>query len=202
MAQFPKDQMGIIELAEAIIQGLTAYASLFPNPPVSPAQLTTEMLLTISAHDDAVVKAAETEQATTLKNERLGTLSHSMRTVLRYCEVTVDYDDDKLKLLGWAGRAEPTPLEKPGPCTGLKATAEGDGWIALAWTPPETGGKVADYRVMRRKHGAFAWSVVEVAYDPEARLEDQEQGKTWDYCVIASNKAGQSGESNVLTAVL
>jgi len=43
-----------------------------------------------------------------------------MKDDLRCAEATVDFDDDKLKLLGWGGRKAPKTLEAP---------REGEGWI-------------------------------------------------------------------------
>jgi len=55
---------------------------------------------------------------------------------------------------------------------------------------------------MRREHSTFAWSLAEAPCETAARFEGQERGRTWDCCVLASNKDGHSGESNILTAVL
>lgn len=59
-----------------------------------------------------------------------------------------------------------------------------------------------NHRVMRREHSTFAWSLAEAPCETAARFEGQERGRTWDCCVLASNKDGHSGESNILTAVL
>ena len=37
-----------------------------------------------------------------------------MKADIRYAENTVNFDDDKLKIIGWAGRKERTPLAPPG----------------------------------------------------------------------------------------
>ena len=202
MPQFPKTEMDIMKLADDIVQGLTNNPATYPSPPITPVQLGSDLISVIQAHDDAVAKSAAAEQATTLKNERLADLAKKMRDNLRYCEITVDYDDDKLKLIGWGGRAAPTPLEKPHQCTNFRATEEGAGWIEFAWYAPKKGGKVGGYRILSREHGANAWSIAEASFETSARLENQLQGKSMDYCVVASNKAGQSPESNIVTAVL
>jgi hypothetical protein len=44
-----------------------------------------------------------------------------MKSDIRYAENKVDYDDDKLKLIGWAGKKNPTPLAIPGQVRLLEA---------------------------------------------------------------------------------
>jgi len=48
--------------------------------------------------------AAAAEQATTTKDEALEGLTRAMKAKFRYAENTVNFDDDKLKVLGWGGR--------------------------------------------------------------------------------------------------
>jgi len=51
-----------------------------------------------------IAVAAAAEQATTTKDEALEGFTHAMKADFRYAENTVDFDDDKLKVLGWGGR--------------------------------------------------------------------------------------------------
>ncbi|MBN1943224.1 MAG: hypothetical protein JW849_08015 [Phycisphaerae bacterium] len=51
----------------------------------------------------------------------------AMKSDLRYAENTVDYDDEKLKLIGWAGRYKSTPLAVPGQCRLLEIIKQGEG---------------------------------------------------------------------------
>jgi hypothetical protein len=202
MPKFPKAEMEVLKLADDIKQGLSNNPVIYPNPPFTAAQIAGELGSVIQAHDEAVAKTAAAEQAITLKNDLLAALALKMRDDLRYCEITVNYDDDKLKLVGWGGRAAPTPLKKPHQCTNFHATDEGAGWIEFAWEAPKKGGKVGSYRILSRDHGANAWTIAESSFETSARLENQPQGKSMDYCVVAANKAGKSGESNIVTAVL
>jgi len=169
---------------------------------VTSGDLMTALLEVIQANDAVVAVQAEAEQLTSTKNDKLDVLIGLMKDNLTYAENTVDYDDDKLKLLGWSGRAEPKPLEKPKQCTNFEATAEGSDWIEFAWEAPDNGGKPAMYKIMHRENGTPKWKVAENAFETTCRIEDVEAGKKMDYCVVAANKAGQSKESNIVTAVL
>jgi len=44
--------------------------------------------------------------------------------------------------------------------------------------------------------------LAEAVVETEATLNNQERSKTWEYRVIAANKAGQSLPSNTVVAVL
>ena len=202
MGKFPNRQVEVVALAESIAQGLTGNPAVFPNPPVSPGDMTVDLIAVVQAHDEAVAAMAAYELKIGAKNEKLGVLVGKMKDNLRYAENTVDFDDDFLKLLGWSGRAKRKPLVKPDQCGNFRATAEGSNWIELAWEAPTDGGKPAMYRILRRENGTSKWIVAETSFVTTFRLKDQETGKKMDYCVVASNKAGQSGESNIVTAVL
>jgi len=141
----------------------------------------------------AVAAAAAAEQATTTKDEALEGLTDAMKADLRYAENTVDFDDDKLKLLGWAGRKAGTSLEPPGQARTLEAPREGEGWIFLDWKEPVDGGKV---EIERRERPEGPWSIGGIAMETEATLTSQERGKEFEYRVIAVNKAGEGVPSN------
>jgi len=202
MAKFPDRHVDIVELTENVIQGLLSNPLVYPNPPVSPAELTVDMAALIHAYDDSVAARAAAELATKAQNELLVVMVGKTKDNLRYAEITVDYDDDLLKLLGWSGRANPKPLEAPGQCADFGSTTEGDDWIEFAWKASDDGGKPAMYKIMHRDNGTSKWSVANTAFETTFRLENVEAGKKIDYCVIAANKAGESTESNIVTAVL
>ena len=150
----------------------------------------------------ALATPAAAEQATTTKDEALEALTDNMRADLRYAENTVDFDDDKLNLLGWGGGAAGTSLEPPGQPRTLEAPREGEGWIFLDWKAPVKGGKVASYTIQRRERPDGAWSIAGVATETETTLTDQQRGKEFEYRVIAVNKAGEGVPSNTVMAVL
>ena len=100
-------------LAGEMTAGLAANPTVYPAPPVTIVDLGTAMSDYRAAREAAGAEAAAAEQATTTKEEALEALTDAMRADLRYAENTVDFDDDKLKLLGWGGRKAGTSLEPP-----------------------------------------------------------------------------------------
>jgi len=97
------------------------------------------------------------EQATAAKNEALEELIEAMKADIRYAENAVDFDDDKLKLIGWAGRKERTPLAPPGQVRLLEAPKQGKGWVFLDWKTPAECGKPKAYKVQRRLRSGGSW---------------------------------------------
>ena len=116
-----------------------------------------------------------------------------MKADLRYAENTVDFDDHRLKLIGWGGRKAKTSLEAP---------RQDEGWIFLDWKEPMDGGKVAAYKVQRRERPSGPWSEAGMAIESEITLSSQERGKEWEYRVIAVNKAGEGQPGNTVMAAL
>jgi hypothetical protein len=206
MGQFPKNEAQVVILAQAIASGLTPGDPEphphFPDPPVTPAQLTALLTEYTNAKNATVAAKAAAEQATTDKNAKLAELVAGMKTTLRYAENTVNYDDDKLKEIGWAGRKSASPLQPPGQPRTLQANRQGEGWVTLEWKAPVDGGKPAAYRIVRRERPAGPWMDVAAAMICESTLSDQPRGKEFEYRVIAANRAGESEPSNTVLVVL
>ena len=153
--------------------------------------------------DTALAAAAAAEAATTTKDEALEALTDAMKTDLRYAENTVNFDDDKLKLIGWSGRRTPRALSPPGQPRLLEAPRQGEGWVFLDWKPPADGGRPAAYTIERRAGGVDDhWQAVATAIETEATLVDQTRGPELEYRIIAVNKAGESPSSNSVEVVL
>jgi len=202
MARFPLKEAEIVALAEAMITGLTDNAVLYPAPPVAVLDLTTLKNDYIAALNAAIAARAAAEAATSAKDAALEDLVDAMKSDIRYAENTVDYDDNQLKLIGWAGKAAPTPLAVPGQARLLEAPRQGDGWVFLDWKAPADGGTPAAYKVMRRERPAGAWEEVATAVITEATLVEQPKGKELEYRIIAVNKAGDGEPSNTEMVVL
>lgn len=202
MATFPRTEPEIVALAEAMEVGLTVNIAIYPAPPVLPLDLTGLKIAYIGAVNDAVAARAAAEAATTDKDDALDGLVDAMKSDIRYAENTVDYDDDKLKLIGWAGRSAATALTAPGQSRLLEAPRQGEGWVFLDWKAPTEGGKPAAYKVMRRERPAGAWEDVATAVLTEATLVEQPRTLELEYKIIAINKAGEGPESNTAMVVL
>jgi len=202
MARFPRTEPEIVALAEAMITGLTANAVLYPAPPVAVLDLTAAKTAYITALNIAIAAQAAAEAATTAKDEALEDLVDAMKTDIRYAENTANFDDDKLKLIGWAGKAAATPLAIPGQVRSLEVPRQGDGWVFLDWKAPADGGAPSAYKVMRRERPAGAWEDVATAVITEATLVEQPKGKELEYRIIAINKAGDGEPSDTEMVVL
>ncbi len=202
MATFPRTEPEIIALAEEMIAGLTANPTVYPAPPVDIAALTHARDTYLTARNDAVAARAAAEEATGVKDTICGFLIESMKSDLRYAENTVNFDDAKLKLIGWSGRKARTQLEPPGQSRSLEAPRQGEGWVFLDWKAPTDGGKPSAYRVTRRERPAGPWADVATAIETEITLVDQTRGIEFAYRIIAINKAGEGQPSNTVIVVL
>jgi len=202
MARFPRTEAEVIALAQSLASGLTANAAIYPAPPVAPLDLTTLISAYMTAKNAAIAAQAAAEDATATKDDALEDLADAMKSDIRYAENTVDFDDDKLKLIGWAGKKAPTPLAIPGQTRLLEAPRQGDGWVFLDWKAPIDGGAPSAYKVMRRERPAGPWEDVATAVITEATLVDQPRTKELEYRIIAVNKAGEGEPSNTEMVVL
>lgn len=202
MASFPKREAEIIALAQVLKRGLQTNIPLFPSPPVSFPNLDSRMATYLMRQDTALAAAAEAEAATTAKDEALEALTDAMKADLRYAENTVNFDDDKLKLIGWSAHKAATTLTPPGQPRLLEAPKQGEGWVFLDWKPPADGGRSAAYTIERRESPSGSWGAVATAIETEATLVAQPRGAELEYRIIAVNKAGDSTPSNSVMAVL
>lgn len=202
MAQFPKSEMAVVKLGNDMFAGFTGNPGVYPAPPVLPVDLLEMLNTCMMAHNACVAAQAAAEQKTVDKNEVFENLVEAMKSDLRYAENTVDYDDEKLKLIGWAGRHQSTPLAPPGQCRLLEIVKQGEGWLMLDWKAPADGGKPAAYEILRRDRDGGAWQSVATALTNEINLVDQPRGKELEYQVIAVNKAGPGEPSNTVMLVL
>ena len=202
MARFPRTEAEVVALAEAMISGLADNAAVYPAPPVLPADLTTLISAYTVVKNDSIAAQAAAEQATADKDDALEELVDAMKSDIRYAENTVDFDDDKLKLIGWAGKKAATALQPPGQSRLLEAPKQGDGWVFLDWKAPIDGGTPSAYKVMRRERPAGTWEEVATAVISEATLVEQPKGKELEYRIVGVNKAGDGEPSNTAMVVL
>ncbi len=202
MAKFPIREADIKVLAQNIVTGLTDNAATYPAPPVTAVALQAVLDSFITLGDECVAARGAAEQTTVTKDAGAEELTDDMKAILRYAEDTVNYDDAQLTLLGWGGKAAPTALEAPGQARTLEIVSQGEGWVTLDWKSPADGGAVASYKIERRERPAGPWTIISLAMDSEATLNNQERAKDWEYRVIAVNKAGEGIPSNTVDAVV
>nr|VFK65472.1 MAG: Fibronectin type III domain-containing protein [Candidatus Kentron sp. UNK]VFK72418.1 MAG: Fibronectin type III domain-containing protein [Candidatus Kentron sp. UNK] len=203
MATFPIEENKIFILGQEMSSGLKANSDTFPAPPINPLDLDEALGAYTTKRDAAVAAQSAATQATAEKQATLQTLADKIKNNIRYAEMAVDYDDGKLKTIGWGGRKKPTPLAKPGRASDLVSGEQGEGTIALSWKKPADGGKVAAYEIRyRERSGDEGWKTVGTAISTETMLTGQQRGKELEYVVVAINKAGEGAVSNVVMAVL
>ena len=202
MATFPTTEASIVELAGTLETGLLDNIDIYPNPPVMPVDLDILQTAFDTAKNAAVAATAAAEAAVIAKNDALAALVAAMKRDLRYAENEADYEDDKLKLLGWGGRKAPTPKAAPGQTRVLEVTQQGEGWVSMKWKAPVDGGAVSAYQVMRRERPEGAWSMVYAAMTTNATLLAQPRGLELEYRIIAVNKIGEGEPSNTQMMVL
>ncbi len=202
MPRFPKKEAEISALAEQLWNGLWTNQPIYPHPPVNPWLIRIKNMIYSSRRGEFIAKQAAAEQATTAKDEALEELIEAMKADIRYAENTVDFDDDKLKLLGWAGKKAKTPLTPPGQARMLEASRQGKGWVFLDWKAPADGGKVGAYKVQRRVRSGGSWEDVATAILSEITLVEQPERTELEYRIIAVNKSGEGQAGNTVMAVL
>ncbi len=203
MPKFPTTEADILVLAQQLKSGLAAHAAVYPEPPVLPADLTAAVTALQAAMEAATNARAAAEAATAQKLAMLTELVNLMKKDLRYAENEVSGNDEQLKLLGWGGRKEPEPVPAPGQVRSLVVYPQGEGWLDLKWQTPMDGGKVAMYRVLRRRRTpGSVWEQAASTMERTVSLQNQPRGAELEYVVVATNKAGDGLPSNTVMVVL
>lgn len=202
--KFPRKKPDIVALAQAMINGFTVDTTDFPEPPIKPDALQTTLDAALAKRNARITAEAALAEAVVDENEAFDDLADDMKTDLQYAEMMTKGDDAKLKEIGWAGRAAPTPLQIPGVPRTFEIIEQGKGWAKFDWKSPDSGGKVSMYRVLRMEVGGSAgdWTEVASAVKLEATVTGQANGKDYLFCVVAVNSAGAGGQSNAVTAFL
>jgi len=202
MGSFPRTEPEVMSLATTMGVGLAGNVDIYRAPPVAVLDLANLSHAYATARNAAVAAQAAAEQATTDKEAALAALIDGMKSDLRYAENTVDYDNDKLLLIGWSGRHPKTPLQPPGQTRLLTVVEQGEGSVSLNWKAPDEGGKPSAYKVLRRERPAGSWQDVATAVVCGADLTGQERGKEFEFRIVAINKAGEGEPSNTVLVVL
>ena len=202
MARFPESEPEITALALLVAQGLGQATEDFPAPPVPPEELQAKLDAYNSTAAATVVAETAVREQHAAKDRALEELVDDTKANLKYAEVAVRDQPEKLSQLGWGPRRGASSLAAPGEVRDIRIVSEGDTWIILSWNPPVDGGAVAAYKIQRRKRDGGSWKDVGTSVDTAQLLNDQLRGTEFEYRVIAVNKAGTGHPSATLTVVL
>lgn len=200
--QYPNTEDSQMALAMRVALGLNQQATIFPNPPVPPAELQTLLADYQEKRQAADNIIAQAQMAIHEKDDALDALNTALKSDLRYAENEVNFNDRQLELIGWGGRAAPVTLQPPGQPRTLEIVRQGEGWVYLDWKDPSDGGKVAAYKVQRSADGGLSWEDAAVAVVSEYTLHSQPRGKNLLFQIVAINKAGEGTPSNMVGALV
>ena len=202
MARFPQAEPDIAALALLIMHGLTTYTEDFPTPPVPPEELQEKLDAYNTALKAAVTAQSAAREHYAVKDDALEELTDGMKANLRYAEIAVRDEPEKLRRVGWADRRPASTLRAPGEVRDIGLLGEGEGWVVLDWKAPVDGGDIAAYSVQRRRRPDGSWEDVATSVDTKVLVSGQERGVEFEFRVVGVNKAGTGKPSGVVTAVL
>ena len=205
MAEFPKSEATITQLAETLKGGL-ASDPIFADAPATPAQLQNELNELASANTAKVNADAAAKTATIAKNDRLNALINSMKQIFAWAVKIPGITAEQLQTLGWGFPDPPRELQPPAQCGNFRLHNIEGQTVDFDWDKPsyKDGGKPTGYKIYRREAGTPApWLLCNVVFGATA-IEDIEQfsAGTWEVGVRASNTAGEGPLSNTVTVTV
>lgn len=201
MPRFPVKESEIIALAQSIANGMQANPTVFPNPPVSITDLTSETTHCLEVRENVTAAEAALKQQHLNMDANIGGLADMMKDMIKYAELVAKGDAGILALINWGNPAAPTALQPPAQCRAMEIVNQGNGWVHVDWKEPAGGGKVAAYKVQRSEDG-INFTDAFTAMVSEATLFNQPTGKNLIYRAVALNKAGEGMPSNTVSLVL
>lgn len=201
MPRFPKNEDAIYELARKLCTGLTR-TDIFPSPPVKTFALNAKVSMFRNKNILASQYQALYQASLTNYIAAVNELAAAMKKILRYGENVTDFNDEKLKLIGWGAKRAKTTTPPPGQVYELVAARQGHGWVELAWRAPADGGKVAAYKVQRRLASDGMWIDVATALEKTCLLENQPRNQQCQWRIVAANKSGEGMPSNIVETIM
>ncbi len=202
MPRFPIKEAEILRLAQQMIAGFKRRPQDFLAPYVPVEQMERELANARQGLLKSTGTEAASREATAEKDRLFNRLAKTMSVNLRYSEYRARKDPLLLHAVGWAPRRPRRPMRAPGEVLELQIVEELETAIVLKWRKPVDGGRVAGYRVQRRRAGRGGWEDVSTAMGTRVILDHQERGVEYEYRVLAFNKAGAGHVSNTVRAVL
>ncbi len=203
---FPTTEPEIVALCDRMTHGYYWHVADFPHVPnMVRLRLLTRWRNHRFAQRDMVQAFAALRIATKAKNSSLQELKKVMKSCLQRSEVDVASNPEKLKLIGWAPKANPNPAQLPAQPTDLQITANENRIITLKWVRPDDNQRVRNYCIERRQQNGdrFSdWTIVHISYRTQATLNNQPTGVQLEYRIRAANNAGTGPASNTVAIVL
>ena len=199
--KFPKDETSTIVLAQLVAKGITDNPTIFPNPPVLPASVTTGISVYNAKVGEIQANEAQGRLLVQEKNAMYGAVRQYARDLIDYAQIIAKGDPAILALISWGPRADSVALQPPGQSRYFEVIGQGDGYVRLDWKEPVDGGEVAAYKVMRSEDGEN-FVIAGTFTASEGAVFEQPTGKKLVYRVVGINRAGESVPSNSVTVTL
>lgn len=160
--KFPRRKNDIIALTSDVLNGLSANATDFPDPPFVISDLGTAYSNAEAAINDRLAKESALKLAVADEQEKFDTLKTELRKILDLAEAYHKNSPEKLSLIGWGPNSDPASLPPAQPLE-LSAIRIYSGTIRLDWKAgkrTESNGPVRFYRIERRQRSdnAEQWS--------------------------------------------
>lgn len=193
MAGFPSEEAEIVALAKRLAKGLESAVDVYPQPPVPPADLRSSAEAFVRLREKEIAAKRNLEAVVREREEGLEALIEKTKIDVAYAERQVNYDDAKLRDLGWKGR-KPQRLQPPGMARSLELVRifSDEGVVELDWKKPCEGGEAQSYRIEGRIKGTERWSLKGFSLHSDCKLTTLEAGHEWEVRVIAVNRNGES----------
>jgi hypothetical protein len=173
--RFPQTEPEIAALALKVIQGLMQAADDFPSPPVSATELQGRLDRYNAALGAAVAGDNASREQHAVKDEALRELAEGVKRGLKYAELVMRGQPEKLSKLGWGPRRAGATLTAPCEVRDIQIVAEGDTWAILRWKPPVDGGDPGYYRIQRKQDGT-PWEDAGTTTETERLMSNQPRG--------------------------
>jgi len=203
MSRFPRSEPDIAALALVVTQGLGQASDDFPTPPVTVDEMQGRLDAYNAARSAAISAETEAREQHAAKDDALEQLVDGVKANLKYAEIAVRDQPEKLGQLGWGVPNRGSALEAPGEVRDIAIRAEGDTWVVLDWKAPADGGAIAAYKIqLRNADGSGSWELADTSVETEHMLSNQPRGVGLEYRVIAVNRAGRGKPSATVTVVL
>jgi hypothetical protein len=210
MANYPRTQTKIGELANSMLSGFGEHPEFFPS--VNPASLAAILAEYQQAASNLAEANAQAAVAAVKKKEKLAALQIATKSQIKIAQVDCVENPQRLDFIGWGQTAAPSAIPAPSQPIELVIGFQGfdgtikKGIIKLTWRKPSNAQRkhISYYSVERRElaGGQDGWQQAATCIDDQIILKDQPPQVRLEYRVRAANKAGQSMPSNVVSAVL